>query len=749
MQAFFEQQSIDAAPASCQLAGCYLVDELKRHPLNLTVSAAAHGVAEAFIGHLDSSGQRVEFDGDLRQLEANLGDQYRLVAAWLGGFDLWRQQNAAKEGIDPDVLIEAIGLVLVGDRLERTASSAETRAVAEGLFGQHGRIEERRLEVRIDEFLDRLTAHHSQRVPAYRAYREMRQQVVEQEKAALRLEEFKPRALTSFVRNRLIDQVYLPMVGDNLSKQMGALGANKRTDQMGMLLLISPPGYGKTTLMEYIANRLGLVFMKINCPAVGHDTTSIDPASAPNATARQELEKLNLGLEMANNVMLYLDDIQHTNPEFLQKFISLADGQRKIEGVWRGQTRTYDLRGKKFCVIMAGNPYTESGEAFKIPDMLANRADIYNLGDVLGGKEEAFAMSYIENALTSNQVLAPLANRELEDVYRFVRQAKGEEVAATDFSYDYSATERNEIIGVIKKLLRVQQVVLKVNLQYIASAAQQDAYRTEPPFKLQGSYRNMNKMAEKVVAIMNDEELERLIDDHYRGEAQTLTTGAEENLLKLGDLRGTLKGEQLERWEEIKKGYRRIQSGGGEEADPATRVANQLSGIAINLETLNQGITGYADREGEHRRGQSELNGLLLQSLVGVSEGIELLQQRIEEHGAKGQEANLYNVKVMARFLKDLRMTVERAQMNVQVVNKPVPGMQIMLEQLTKAYDETLLPLMKSLHHKLTLDEAIWRQVNESRKMLHDIDKRIFSEGVTINESFKPMKKKSGGKESK
>src|SRR5256885_3658258 len=65
---------------------------------------------------------------------------------------------------------------------------------------------------------------------------------------------------------------------------------------------------------------------------------------------------------MANNVMLYIDDIQHTHPEFLQKFISLSDGTRRIEGVWKGQTRTHDMRGKRFCVVMSGNPYTESGE---------------------------------------------------------------------------------------------------------------------------------------------------------------------------------------------------------------------------------------------------------------------------------------------------------------------------------------------------------------------------------------------------
>ena len=128
---------------------------------------------------------------------------------------------------------------------------------------------------------------------------------------------------------------------------------------MGLLLLISPPGYGKTTLMEYVADRLGLIFMKINCPSLGHDVTSIDPENAPNATAKQELEKLNLGLEMGNNVMLYLDDIQHTHPEFLQKFIARTDGTRRIGGVWKGESKTDDMRGKKYCVVMAGNPYTE------------------------------------------------------------------------------------------------------------------------------------------------------------------------------------------------------------------------------------------------------------------------------------------------------------------------------------------------------------------------------------------------------
>ena len=60
----------------------------------------------------------------------------------------------------------------------------------------------------------------------------------------------------------------------------------------------------------------------------------IEVVEDPNATARQEVEKTNFAFEMGNNVMLYLDDIQHTSSELLQKFISLCDAQRRIEGVW-------------------------------------------------------------------------------------------------------------------------------------------------------------------------------------------------------------------------------------------------------------------------------------------------------------------------------------------------------------------------------------------------------------------------------
>ena len=238
--------------------------------------------------------------------------------------------------------------------------------------------------------------------------------------------------------------------------------------------------------------------MKINGPALGHEVRSLDPGQAPDATSRQELEKLNLALEMGNNVMLYVDDIQHTHPEFLQ---SLCDGTRRVEGVEGGPRPT--TCGRKFCVVMAGNPYTESGEVFRIPDMLANRADIYNLGDTLSGMQEAFSLSYIENALTSNPVLAPLATRDMADVYRFVAKAEGKPFSSNEPGPRLQrCRDQRDQQHPATPHAGARRVVL--NQQYIASAAQADQYRSEPPFKLQGSYRNMNKMAEKISAVMND-----------------------------------------------------------------------------------------------------------------------------------------------------------------------------------------------------------------------------------------------------
>ncbi|MGH3377736.1 MAG: DNA repair ATPase [Actinoallomurus sp.] len=581
--AFAMERSLGGGPDAD--AGEYLFEELAAAQAGFVTGAGARSVLEGFRRALAGS---PGFEEDLRDLGDDLAARHQLVEAWLGAY----LHSAPRQGGGAaDDLAEAVAIELCGP-LPRHDSSAALTATVEGLLGTHPRVTGRRLDLRLDEVLSRTRRFRTERVPAYRAYQKRRGELVGAERSRLRLGEYQPKVMSGFVRNALLDEVYLPLIGDNLAKQLGASGDAKRVDQMGLLLLISPPGYGKTTLMEYVAGRLGLMFVKVNGPALGQGVTSLDPSAAPNATARQEVEKISFALEMGNNVLLYLDDIQHVSSELLQRFISLCDAQRRIEGVWQDRTRTYDLRGKRFAVCMAGNPYTESGQRFRIPDMLANRADVWNLGDVLSGREDLFALSYLENALTSNPVLAPLSTRDRGDVELLVRLARDDATALPDqLTHPYSTPELAQILSVLRKLLRAQQVVLACNQAYIASAARSDASRTEPPFQLQGSYRNMNKLAERIVPVMNEAELEVVIDDHYAGEAQTLASGAEANLLKLAELRGTLTPEQRERWAEVKAAFVRSQALGGDEDDPMSRAVGALGLLADRMAAVEAAIT--------------------------------------------------------------------------------------------------------------------------------------------------------------
>lgn len=484
------------------------------------------------------------------------------------------------------ILPEVIVLLMEKDSNLGNVLYVDAKVKVAGLIGSHPVIEDGVYVLSYVRFMEKLNAFCENEVPAFIQFTDLKKELIQEFRAKIHLDDFKPQVLSSFVRNRLIDEVYLPLIGDNLAKQIGVVGENKRTDLMGLLLLLSPPGYGKTTLMEYIASRLGIILVKINGPSLGHDITSLDPALAGNTGAREELVKLNVALKMGNNVMIYLDDIQHCNPEFLQKFISLCDGQRKIDGVYDGEGQTYDLRGKKVAVVMAGNPYTESGEKFKIPDMLANRADVYNLGDMLNENESAFKLSYLENCLTSNPILSKLQSSNTKDLYGLTEMAEGAKREEVTLEGNYSVDEMNEYISVIKKLLMVRDIVLKINMEYIKSAAQADEYRKEPPFKLQGSYRNMNKIAEKIVPIMNEEELFQRVRLSYENDAQTLTKDAEANLLKWKEITGCMEEEEKERYEEIKKLFLKNRLVKGE--DQMGKAVQVLSSLTDNLEMIRE-----------------------------------------------------------------------------------------------------------------------------------------------------------------
>ncbi|MCB1088407.1 MAG: ATP-binding protein, partial [Verrucomicrobiae bacterium] len=629
----FRGQAPGLEEADPNLAAEYLFYELI-DPVSMVVSPRAAEALKRFQHALTTKRLDKTFLSLLVELDEDPVAQFEVARDWIGGaLDTEDRSNRVGSETEPSSIVAEpwrleAAVHLIRDEFDLMAvKHVETEAMIEGMLGDHPLVEGGRYAFDYLAFTSKLRRFLATQVPQFEAYEARKVALIENRRREMRLEEFKAKVMPAFVRNRLLDRVYLPLIGDNLAKQMGTAGADTRTDRMGLLLLISPPGYGKTTLMEYVANRLGLAFMKINGPVLGHEVRSLDPSDAPNAGAREEIHKLNFALEMGDNIMLYVDDIQHTHPEFLQKFISLCDAQRKIEGVWNGESKTYDLRGRKVCVVMAGNPYTESGGKFQIPDMLANRADTYNLGDIAGDHSGDFEASYIENSVTSNPVLSRLASRHPADVHAVMRIVATGQREGVDLEGSHSLEEMEEYESVMAKLSRVRDTILRVNREYIRSAAMEDAYRTEPPFRLQGSYRNMNRIAERILPIMTDGEVETAIFYHYENEAQTLTKGAEANLLKFRELEDVLTEAETERWDEIRRKFaRNLLMGGRGDDDPVNRVVGTLAGFSDGLGR----IEGVLSKAAAHQAQPATLADVTVEKLEQMIAALRAVPVNVE-----------------------------------------------------------------------------------------------------------------------
>ncbi|TDR46621.1 ATPase family protein associated with various cellular activities (AAA) [Tahibacter aquaticus] len=648
LQAAAPQFCLDAGAANAAAAARHLVASLGGDKAQFAASAAALDLAQRAAAELPRTALAA------LQSELPAGERLNLAREWC-------LRLAAGEAA---LALEA-GAILAFAELPRERINAQLGADIGGLRGVHARLRDGQLRLELPEFIARLQRYTESTEKDWHAFATLRHGIVTAERERLALDRFLAKPMAGFVRNRLIDEVYLPLIGNNLAKQIGSVG-DARSDRSGLLLLISPPGYGKTTLMEYVADRLGMVFVRVNGPTLGHEVNSLDPAAVSQRGAAEELIKLNLGLAMGVNVMLYLDDIQHLSAEFLQKFISLADGTRRIDAIVDGQARTLDLRGKRFALVMAGNPYTESGEVFRIPDMLANRADVYNLGDVLSGREALFADSYIENALTAHPLSAALAERPRSEIQAVLRAARGDEAEVPA-----QLPGGVETLELIRRMVGVRDVLMRVNAAYVASAAQDDAYRSEPAFKLQGSYRNMAKLSAQLSPLLTAAELDALIRDHYRGEAQTLGARAEENLLRLAQLIGAPSADEQQRWDVLAENFRRLAKQGGKDADGATRMAQMLAEIALQLE-----------KQGTQTQ--------------GLGTALVALDKLADIHTALQRDARL----------------------------EAPPALSDALARMAKAYEETLLPLVSALHHKMTLDHDMWEQVRQVRTSLDGLVKR-------------------------
>jgi len=196
----------------------------------------------------------------------------------------------------------------------------------------------------------------------------------------------------------------------------------------------------------------------------------------------------------------------------------------------------------------------------------------------------------------------------------------------------------------------------------------------------------MNKMSEKVVAVMNPQELELVIGDHYVGESQTLTTGAEQNILKLAEMRGTLTPAQAERWEEIKKGFARNAMAGGDESDPMTKVTNLLATLAQQVEGIPKSIETASKSVRPTGDGAPARMTLDTESLAPLQEAIKKLAERPVEAPQKSTlEPQI--AKYLAglhEVLAKLAQAPQRAAVEAPDLSKSMEGLSLALAKLAE-----------------------------------------------------------------
>ena len=259
-------------PVDGAAAAGYLVD----HGERLAVSTQADTLATAVVRWARASG--VELKG------ASLGD----IAAYVG--DVVPPSADGEAPLPAGRLDEAALAVRHAGQLAAPVA-ADLRVTVSGLLSTHPRIRGGTLVLDVDVASSAYRRYVADGLPRFREAAAARRHFLQGKRVELGVDGLKATPIGSFVRNALIDDVYLPLIGANLAKQLGRDGAAQ-----GALMLISPPGYGKTTLVEYVVGLMGFALVKINGPALGQGVTSPRPGGGPRRRGRRRAGEAQPGV---------------------------------------------------------------------------------------------------------------------------------------------------------------------------------------------------------------------------------------------------------------------------------------------------------------------------------------------------------------------------------------------------------------------------------------------------------------------
>jgi hypothetical protein len=216
---------------------------------------------------------------------------------------------------------------------------------------------------------------------------------------------------------------------------------------------------------------------------------------------------------------------------------------------------------------------------------------------------------------------------------------------------------------------------------------------------------------------MNDDELERLIDDHYRGESQTLTVGGEQNLLKLAELRSRMTDVQRARWAEIKAEFKRRKTMGSGDDDPVARVTGTLSVLGQNLDEIKVALGQAVSRADIAEKDRKDM-------IVALAETAKLQGEITRAALTDGRDKNA--PPWLAEGLAELnRSLTGLGKPEVNITVEPPRGYAEMLSHQVALTEQTLVPLVQSAAKNLEDAHSLHEHMIQLLDLLKKIDLRL------------------------
>jgi len=214
---------------------------------------------------------------------------------------------------------------------------------------------------------------------------------------------------------------------------------------------------------------------------------------------------------------------------------------------------------------------------------------------------------------------------------------------------------------------------------------------------------------------MNEFELMQMIQDHYLGEAQLLTMGAEDNLLKLAELRGNMTEEQSARWAQIKRDFLRNKAMGGDEGDVGGKVVAQLADLVDGLQDLKAVVE------------ESKVKPELVDVVDAVVDDSEESDDSISSEHISSEPISSEPIssELITAEMDRLVAVLKGNQPNVEVINQPVPGISKILSVLANTIEQSLMPVVMSMDKKLDIDLRTHHKMSDISEQLRKLQKEM------------------------